>query len=120
MKTKIIIKDYLKNINLSEFGSYSNDPFFNGITTPFIPNVLNSLNSKYSGYTQFPVINKMLKFRKIQNMLGDGLCGYYVILSQLYEGYSGDTLGPDINNEEINMKARNDALTIKESIVKKF
>jgi hypothetical protein len=61
-----------------------------------------------------------LNFRKIQNILGDGLCGYYGILSQLYDRYGENTLGPDINNEEIRIKAKNDAFTLKESIVKPY
>jgi hypothetical protein len=59
-------------------------------------------------------------FHKIQNMLGDGLRGYYAILSQLYEGCSGGTLAPHINKDEIRIKARNDAFTLKENIVKPY
>jgi hypothetical protein len=61
-----------------------------------------------------------LEFRKIQNITGDSLCGYYPILSQLYVVYSGDTLGPFNNNEEIKFKARNNALSIKENVVKPY
>jgi hypothetical protein len=53
-------------------------------------------------------------------MLGDGLCGYYAILSQLYDVYSGDTLGPFNNDEEIKFKTKNDALSIKENVVKPY
>jgi hypothetical protein len=45
--TTTTIKNYLDNINTSEFGGYSNDSFFNAIGTPYIPNILNSVNNKY-------------------------------------------------------------------------
>jgi hypothetical protein len=56
-----ITKNILDNINLDEFGTYSNDGFFNGSGTSFIPNIL---TNKISDYTQFPVINKILEFEK--------------------------------------------------------
>jgi hypothetical protein len=104
--TTTTISNYLDNVNLDEFGSSSSLPFFNGITTSNIPNILNTDNNKNNDYTKFPVINKILEFRKMQNMLGDGLCGYYAILSQFKVVYSGNTLGPYNNNEEIKFAAK--------------
>jgi hypothetical protein len=50
-------------------------------------------------------------------MKGDYLCGYYGILSQLYQNkYGGDSLGPGSNN----ILARIHADTLKESVVKPY
>jgi hypothetical protein len=105
-KTKTTITNYVDKDNLSEYGAPTFENQFVNEISPNISKVLNNVNNKYSDYTKFPVINKILEFRKIQNMLGDGLCGYYAILSQLYEVYSGDTLGPFNNNEEIMIVAK--------------
>jgi hypothetical protein len=40
-------------------------------------------------------------------MLGDGLCGYYAILSQFFpDKYGGDILGPYNNNVEIRIAGK--------------
>jgi hypothetical protein len=80
-KSTTIIKDYLKKADLNEFVAPSNDSFFSE-SAPYIPNTLNSVNNKLSDCTQSLVISKILDFRKIQDMFGDGFCGYYAILSQ--------------------------------------
>jgi hypothetical protein len=42
IKTKIVVKDFLKDVGPSELGIPSNNPFFNG-TTPYIWNILNNV-----------------------------------------------------------------------------
>jgi hypothetical protein len=106
IKTTSIIKNLLNKDDLSEYcTSSSTDLFFNE-TTSYILDIFNSLNNKFSDNTQFPFINKIFGFRKIEDMLGDGLCCYYGILSQLFPKiYRGDILGDCSNNVEMKKKA---------------
>jgi hypothetical protein len=75
-KTKTTITNYVDKDDLSEYDTpFSINQFVNE-TSLNISNILNKFNNKYSNYAKSPVISKILDFLKIQNMLGDGSCGY--------------------------------------------
>jgi hypothetical protein len=118
-KNTIVVKDYLKKLDLDKLCVLSTNPFFSVITVN-ISNILNNLTNKFSDYTSFQDVSKILKLRKIQDITQDGLCGYYVILSQLYDQYGGDTLGALNNDEDIMIKAKNDVYFLKEKYVKPY
>jgi hypothetical protein len=62
-----------------------------------------------------------LEFPKIENLLGDGSCSYYAILSKyFFNRYEGDTLGADINNEKIMYATKYEVYYLKEKIVKPY
>jgi hypothetical protein len=109
MKTKTTFTNYVDEDDLSTYGALSSINQFINETSPNISKVLNIVNNKYSNYTKSADISKILDFRKIQNMLGDGFCGYYAIISQRdSDDYGGDTLAPNSKNQE----AKNNALKV--------
>jgi hypothetical protein len=68
-----------------------------------------------------PVINEILKFRTVENVLGNYFCGYYVILFQYFTDLNGeDTLGPYSNNQDVKNYSKNDANYLRENVVKLY
>jgi hypothetical protein len=63
-KTKnTIITNYLNNVDPCEYGTSSSTNQFFDQSIPYIPNILNIVNNKFSDYAQSPVISIILIYQ---------------------------------------------------------